>query len=109
VSLSSVCTDPKQLQFYLDARRQIAAFHQRYQEAIQHGWLQDDAISDIEIKEFEMIQFDLEALMRLENWQDLDKVLTVHSPCHAEPTHADIQYRCVSKPATKIDSKALRT
>jgi hypothetical protein len=59
--------------------------------------LQDDAISDIEIKEFELIQFDLEALMRLKNWQDLDKVLTVRGSHH---------YRCASKPATKIDLKA---
>ncbi|KAI4744710.1 hypothetical protein E4T50_04904 [Aureobasidium sp. EXF-12298] len=65
------------LQLYLDARRQIAAFYQRYQEAEQNGWLQPDASSDIEVKEFEMIQFDLEALMRLENWQDLDKVLSM--------------------------------
>jgi hypothetical protein len=66
-------------------------------------------MTDIEIKEFEMIQFDLEALMRLENWQDLDKVLTVRGPCHADPTHADNYYRCASKPATNIDSKAQRT
>jgi hypothetical protein len=65
-------------------------------------------MTDIEIKEFEMIQFDLEALMRLENWQDLDKVLTVRGHCHTEPTHAD-SHRCASKPATKIDSKAPRT
>jgi hypothetical protein len=66
-------------------------------------------MTDIEIKEFEMIQFDLEALMRLENWQDLDKVLTARGPCHAEQTHADIHSRCASNLATKIDSKVPRT
>jgi hypothetical protein len=71
--------------------------------------LQDDAISNIEIKEFELIQFDLEALMRLKNWQDLDKVLTVRGSHHAEPAHADIHYRCASKLATKIDLKAPQT
>ncbi|KEQ69702.1 SPO22-domain-containing protein [Aureobasidium namibiae CBS 147.97] len=65
------------LQLYLDARRQIAAFHHKYQEALQNGSLQPDATSDIEVKEFEMVQFDLEALMRLENWHDLDKVLSM--------------------------------
>ena len=39
--------------------------------------LQPEVMSDIEIKEFEMIQFDLEALMRLEHWNDLDKTLRV--------------------------------
>jgi hypothetical protein len=77
VSSKEILLTQKQLQLYLDARRQIAAFHHRHQEAIQKGWLQSDAVSDIEIKEFEMIKFDLEALMRLENWQDLDKVLSV--------------------------------
>ena len=66
------------LQLYLDARRQIAAFHHKYQEALQNGSLQPDATSDIEVKEFEMVQFDLEALMRLESWHDLDKVLSVY-------------------------------
>ncbi|THZ24775.1 hypothetical protein D6C89_04743 [Aureobasidium pullulans] len=65
------------LQLYMDARRQIEAFHHKYQEAIQRNLLQPDAISDVEIKEFEMIQFDLEALMRLEQWDDLDKTLTM--------------------------------
>ncbi|KAI4770821.1 hypothetical protein E4T52_14181 [Aureobasidium sp. EXF-3400] len=31
----------------------------------------------IEIKEFEMVQFDLEAVMRLEQWNDLDTVLSM--------------------------------
>lgn len=61
----------------MDARRQIEAFHHKYQEAIQRNSLQPDVISDVEIKEFEMIQFDLEALMRLEQWDDLNKTLTV--------------------------------
>ena len=61
----------------MDTRRQIEAFHHSYQEAIQRNLLQPDVISDVEIKEFEMIQFDLEALMRLEQWNDLDKTLTV--------------------------------
>ncbi|KAH0273154.1 SPO22-domain-containing protein, partial [Aureobasidium melanogenum] len=65
------------LQLYTDARRQIGAFHQKYHEAIRQGTLQPDAISDIGIKEFEMIQFDLEAVMRLEQWDDLDKVLSM--------------------------------
>ncbi|THY47967.1 hypothetical protein D6C98_06905 [Aureobasidium pullulans] len=65
------------LQLYMDARRQIEAFHHSYQEAIQRNLLQPDVISDVEIKEFEMIQFDLEALMRLEQWNDLDKILTM--------------------------------
>ncbi|KAI4727187.1 hypothetical protein E4T49_05102 [Aureobasidium sp. EXF-10728] len=67
----------KQLQLYLDARRQIEAFHQTFQGAIRQDSLQPDAISDVELKEFEMIKFDLEALMRLEQWQDLDKVLSM--------------------------------
>ncbi|KAG9644000.1 SPO22-domain-containing protein, partial [Aureobasidium melanogenum] len=65
------------LQLYTDARRQIEAFHQKYQEAIRQESLQPDAISDIGIKEFEMIQFDLEAVMRLEQWDDLDTVLSM--------------------------------
>ncbi|TIA36469.1 hypothetical protein D6C79_08293 [Aureobasidium pullulans] len=65
------------LQLYMDVRRQIEAFHHSYQEAIQRNLLQPDVISDVEIKEFEMIQFDLEALMRLEQWNDLDKTLTM--------------------------------
>ncbi|KAI4718779.1 hypothetical protein E4T48_05036 [Aureobasidium sp. EXF-10727] len=67
----------EQLQLYLDTRRQIEAFHQTFQEAIRKDSLQPDAISDIELKEFEMIKFDLEALMRLEQWQDLEKVLSM--------------------------------
>ncbi|KAK6002464.1 hypothetical protein QM012_002102 [Aureobasidium pullulans] len=65
------------LQLYSDARRQIRAFHQKYQEAIRQELLQPDAISDIALKEFEMIQFDLEAVMRLEQWNDLDTVLSM--------------------------------
>ncbi|KAH0013899.1 SPO22-domain-containing protein, partial [Aureobasidium melanogenum] len=65
------------LKLYTDARRQIGAFYQKYQEAIRQESLQPDAISDIEIKEFEMIQFDLEAVMRLEQWDDLDTVLSM--------------------------------
>ncbi|KAG9530791.1 SPO22-domain-containing protein, partial [Aureobasidium melanogenum] len=65
------------VQLYTDARRQIGAFHQRYQEAIRQESLQPDAISDIEIKGFEMVQFDLEAVMRLEQWNDLDTVLSM--------------------------------
>jgi hypothetical protein len=96
----------QQLQLYLDARRQIAAFHQRYQEAEQNGWLQPDASSDTEIKEFEMIQFDLEALMRLENWQDLDKVLSVHDIGYSSSTPTDTCHRCVWNHVTRIDSRA---
>jgi hypothetical protein len=76
---------------------------------MQDGCLQSDAVSDIEIKEFEMIKFDLEALMRLENWQDLDKVLSVSDSFHLRSTPADICYRCASRSATQIDSKAQRT
>ncbi|KAH0162689.1 SPO22-domain-containing protein, partial [Aureobasidium melanogenum] len=65
------------LQLYTDARRQIGAFHQKYQEAIRQESLQPDAISDIAIKEFEMVQFDLEAVMRLEQWDGLDAVLAM--------------------------------
>lgn len=61
----------------MDVRRQIEAFHHSYREAIQRNLLQPDVILDVEIKGFEMIQFDLEALMRLEQWNDLDKTLTV--------------------------------
>ncbi|KAI5200557.1 hypothetical protein E4T39_05665 [Aureobasidium subglaciale] len=72
------------LQFFLDARRQIEAFHQRYQEAMQSKSLQPEVISDLEVKEFEMIKFDLEALMRLGNWNDLDKKLSMClSPTHS--------------------------
>ncbi|KAH0365376.1 SPO22-domain-containing protein, partial [Aureobasidium melanogenum] len=67
----------RSLQLYTDARRQIGAFHQKYQEAIRQESLQPDAVSDIEVKEFEMIQFDLEAVMRLEQWDDLDTVLSM--------------------------------
>ncbi|KAI5270015.1 hypothetical protein E4T47_06531 [Aureobasidium subglaciale] len=72
------------LQLFLDARRQIEAFHSKYQKAIQSKSLQPDVISDLEVKEFEMIKFDLEALMRLENWDDLDKTLSMClSPTHS--------------------------
>lgn len=74
----------EQLQLYTDARRQIAAFHHKYHEAIQQESLQPVAIEDIETKEFEMIQFDLEAVMRLEQWDDLDTVFSVslkHCTC----------------------------
>jgi hypothetical protein len=90
VSFEEILLIQKQLQLYLDARRQIAAFHHRYQEVIQNGWSQSDAVSDIEIRKFEMIKFDLEALMRLENWQDLDKVLSVYNPFHLRSTHANV-------------------
>lgn len=90
MSFEEILLIQKQLQLYLDARRQIAAFHHRYQEVIQNGWSQSDAVSDIETKEFEMIKFDLEALMRLENWQDLDKVLSVYNPFHLRSTHANV-------------------
>jgi hypothetical protein len=69
--------------------------------------LQTDAISDIEIKEFEMIQFDLEALMRLENWQDLDKVLTVSGFCHTKPIHADSLQMCLgTRHQNRLESAA---
>ncbi|KAI5206918.1 hypothetical protein E4T38_03634 [Aureobasidium subglaciale] len=72
------------LQLFLDARRQIETFHLKYQEAIQSKSLQPDVTSDLDIKEFEMIKFDLEALMRLENWNDLDKTLSMClSPTHS--------------------------
>lgn len=71
-----------QLQLYTDARRQIGAFHKKYQEAIRQESLQPDALSDIEVKEFEMVQFDLEAVMRLEQWDDLDTVLSVSFEHH---------------------------
>ncbi|KAI5246324.1 hypothetical protein E4T42_06428 [Aureobasidium subglaciale] len=72
------------LQLFLDARRQIETFHLKYQEAIQSKSLQPDVTSDLDIKEFEMIKFDLEALTRLENWNDLDKTLSMClSPTHS--------------------------
>ncbi|KAI5240059.1 hypothetical protein E4T43_06366 [Aureobasidium subglaciale] len=72
------------LQLFLDARRQIEAFHLEYQKAIQSKSLQPEVISDLEVKEFEMIKFDLEAIMRLENWNDLDKTLSMClSPTHS--------------------------
>lgn len=37
----------------------------------------------MEIKEFEIIQFDLEAVMRLEQWDDLDTVLSVSFEHHS--------------------------
>ena len=75
---------------------------------MRNGWLQQDAISDIGNKEFEMIQFDLEALMRLENWQDLDKVLSVYGFCHLSSTITNLSHRCALKSATRTGSKAQR-
>ncbi|KAH0269856.1 SPO22-domain-containing protein, partial [Aureobasidium melanogenum] len=102
------------LQLYTDARRQIGAFHRKYEEAIRQESLQPDALSDIEIKEFEMIQFDLEAVMRLEQWNDLDAVLSM---C-LETRHSDrlesaadliihIQTHITSDPSKPVTPKLL--
>jgi hypothetical protein len=73
----------------LDARRQIEVFHQGYNQAIQDQNLQPDTLSDLEMKEFEMIQFDLEALMKLEHWNDLDKTLAVGFSASPSRINAD--------------------
>lgn len=67
------------MQLYLDARRQVEAFHYKYKEATKYGNFQPETLSDLAIKEFEMLKFDLEALMRLQHWNDLDKTLSVIS------------------------------
>lgn len=95
------------MQLYTDARRQIGAFHQKYQEAIRQESLQLDAITDIAIKEFEIVQFDLEAVMRLEQWDDLDAVLAVsfeHYAC--SPTLTSLQMCLETRHSNRLESAA---
>lgn len=70
--------------------------------------LQSEVLQDIEIKEFELIKFDLEALMRLEHWNDLDKTLSVSSSSRLKNIRLTMS-RCVSAPVTQTDSKAPQT
>lgn len=103
----NIFANSSQLQLYTDARRQIGAFHQNYQEAIRHESLQPDALPDIEIKEFEMIQFDLEAVMRLEQWEDLDTVLSVSFEYHScSPKLTSIQMCLENRHSNRLESAA---
>lgn len=65
------------LSFYLDARRQIEAFQKSLKDVGQHNNLQDDIRTDLVIKDFELLKYDLEALLKLQQWNDLDRVLEV--------------------------------
>ncbi|KAK4994736.1 hypothetical protein LTR28_000763 [Elasticomyces elasticus] len=46
-------------------------------EQLQADGLSDDAKQDLKAKNFELLKFDLEAVLRLERWEELDRVLEV--------------------------------
>ncbi|KAK4995491.1 sporulation-specific protein 22 [Elasticomyces elasticus] len=63
------------LQHYLNCRKHISTFHQLLGEQLQADGLSDDAKQDLKAKNFELLKFDLEAVLRLERWEELDRVL----------------------------------
>ncbi|KAK4996267.1 sporulation-specific protein 22 [Elasticomyces elasticus] len=63
------------LQHYLNCRKHISTFHQLLEEQFQADGLSDDAKQDLKAKNFELLKFDLEAVLRLERWEELDRVL----------------------------------
>ena len=67
----------RSLSHYLEARRQIEAFHQCFAEATNSNKFQADTLANLIIKDFELLKYDLEALLRLKHWDDLDRVLGV--------------------------------
>lgn len=68
----------RSLSFYLDARRQIEGFQECFQEASGQANLPADIQDDLVAKDFELLKYDLEALMELQHWNDLDRVLKVN-------------------------------
>lgn len=64
------------LSFYLDARRQVEAFQKTYKD-VELTQLESSAQVDLASKDFELLKYDLEALLKLQHWSDLDRVLEV--------------------------------
>lgn len=77
----------RSLSFYLDARRQIEAFQKCFKDALTLGGLQPNTRTDLVVKDFELLKYDLEALLRLQHWHDLDRVLGVCRYLHRRNFH----------------------
>ena len=65
------------LSFYLDTRRQIEAFQKCVKDALESAAPGSNERADIILKDFELLKYDLEALLKLQHWNDLDRVLEV--------------------------------
>lgn len=69
----------KALQTYADIRRQAEKFYTLHREVRDTG---NDAVDDgtrtsVAAKQFEMLKYDLEAVLKLQHWNDLDRILEV--------------------------------
>lgn len=67
------------LSLYSDTRRQIGSFQGSLTELSRLFKAGDQNMDDILAKDFELLKYDLEALMKLKHWNDLDRVLEVCS------------------------------
>lgn len=70
------------LQYYLSVRRHVESFQAALQEAELVCELDDATKSDLEGKCFELLKYDLEAILKLQRWEELDAVL---DSCLAQP------------------------
>lgn len=65
------------LQRYVDVRQQAKAFYNLYHEISTNETIEDEIKASLAAKQFEMLKYDLEAVLKLEHWSDLDCVLAV--------------------------------
>ncbi|KAL1305107.1 hypothetical protein AAFC00_002037 [Neodothiora populina] len=63
------------LSFYLDVRRQVVAFQTSYRQGTKMSEFDVELRDDVIVKDFELLKYDLEALLKLRSWNDLDRVL----------------------------------
>ncbi|GAB7352848.1 hypothetical protein MBLNU459_g3456t2 [Dothideomycetes sp. NU459] len=63
------------LKFYLDVRRQAEAFYKLQNRDMNSESIGEETRSDVAAKQFEILKYDLEAVLKLEHWNDLDRVL----------------------------------
>lgn len=58
-------------------RKQVEAYEKVVHHLEESSAIDGEIQHDLEIKRLDMVRFELEALLRLEQWDDLDDVLKV--------------------------------